>query len=188
MDRAPRRLSSRPHRPQGVRGRRVVKRAIVVAAVEMQGRRIGRIRLRRVPDVAGTSLLTPLRHASSVPVLLPPRECRLEGVPFLQQAHARRVFNTHRSSHATPYDPSRRIRAHGGCDRAHRRRHRNGGLDASDGEAGDASDAACDSGPVQHFDACADALRCWNGMSPAVFGCSMECPPTPRDGKAFIED
>jgi len=41
----------------GVRGgRHVVKRAIVVIASEMQGRRIGRIRLRRVPDVAAPSL------------------------------------------------------------------------------------------------------------------------------------
>ncbi len=40
----------------GIRGRRVISRAIVVIGVEMNWGRIGRIRLRHVPNVNGTSL------------------------------------------------------------------------------------------------------------------------------------
>ena len=40
----------------GVRGRRLIKRALVVIAVEMNAGRIGRIRLRHVPNVSAPSL------------------------------------------------------------------------------------------------------------------------------------
>ena len=41
---------------EGVRGRQTEDQAIVVVAAEQDGRGIGRIRLRRVPDVSGDSL------------------------------------------------------------------------------------------------------------------------------------
>lgn len=44
------------HEEPGIRGRRKIGRAIVVIAVEMNDGKIGRIRLRQVPDVNATSL------------------------------------------------------------------------------------------------------------------------------------
>lgn len=44
------------HEEPGVKGRRKIDRAIVVIAVEMNNGKIGRIRLRQVPDVNATSL------------------------------------------------------------------------------------------------------------------------------------
>ncbi len=41
---------------EGVRGRQTEEKAIVVVAAEQDGRGIGRIRLRRVPDVSSESL------------------------------------------------------------------------------------------------------------------------------------
>ena len=41
---------------EGVRGRQTQDKAIVVVAAEQDGRGIGRIRLRRAPDVSGDSL------------------------------------------------------------------------------------------------------------------------------------
>ena len=41
---------------EGVHGRQTEDQAIVVVAAEQDGRGIGRIRLRRVPDVSGDSL------------------------------------------------------------------------------------------------------------------------------------
>ena len=40
-----------------VRGRELVGKALVVVAVELQGRKMGRIRLRHVPDASGPSLV-----------------------------------------------------------------------------------------------------------------------------------
>ena len=41
----------------GVGGRQLVGKALVVIAVELEGKRIGRIRLRQVPDASGNSLV-----------------------------------------------------------------------------------------------------------------------------------
>jgi len=41
----------------GVRGRQLVGKAIVVIAVELDGKKVGRIRLRHCPDASGTSLV-----------------------------------------------------------------------------------------------------------------------------------
>jgi len=42
---------------QGVGGRELVGKALVVIAVELAGRSVGRIRLRHIPDASGTSLV-----------------------------------------------------------------------------------------------------------------------------------
>ena len=42
---------------EGVRGRELVKKALVVIAVEVEGRKMGRVRLRHIPDASGTSLI-----------------------------------------------------------------------------------------------------------------------------------
>jgi transposase-like protein len=45
-------------REEGFRGRGTKRKAIVVVAAEIRGRATGRIRLRRVPDASGDSLVT----------------------------------------------------------------------------------------------------------------------------------
>lgn len=42
---------------EGVRGRELIKKALVVIAVEVEGRKIGRVRLSHVPDASGRSLV-----------------------------------------------------------------------------------------------------------------------------------
>jgi transposase-like protein len=41
----------------GLRGRQLVGKALVVIAVELDGKKVGRVRLRQVPDASGTSLV-----------------------------------------------------------------------------------------------------------------------------------
>ena len=50
---------------EGVRGRQAEKKAIVVIAAEERGRNIGRIRMKRIPDVSNDSLITFLEGAVS---------------------------------------------------------------------------------------------------------------------------
>ena len=40
-----------------VRGRELVGKALVVVAVELEGRKMGRVRLRHIPDASGRSLV-----------------------------------------------------------------------------------------------------------------------------------
>ena len=42
---------------EGIRGRELVGKALVVIAVELDGRKVGRIRLRHIPDASGESLI-----------------------------------------------------------------------------------------------------------------------------------
>lgn len=42
---------------EGVRGRKLVGKALVVMAVELEGRKLGRVRLRHLPDASGPSLV-----------------------------------------------------------------------------------------------------------------------------------
>ena len=42
---------------EGVHGRALLGKALVVIAVELSGRQIGRVRLRHVPDASGESLI-----------------------------------------------------------------------------------------------------------------------------------
>jgi transposase-like protein len=41
----------------GLRGRQLVGKALVVIAVELDGKKVGRVRLRQIPDASGTSLV-----------------------------------------------------------------------------------------------------------------------------------
>jgi transposase-like protein len=47
----------------GVHGRQTISKALVVIAVQADGRRIGLIRMRRIPDASSTSLLSFIRDA-----------------------------------------------------------------------------------------------------------------------------
>lgn len=42
---------------EGVRGRELIKKALVVIAVELEGRKMGRVRLSHIPDASGRSLV-----------------------------------------------------------------------------------------------------------------------------------
>lgn len=48
---------------EGVRGRQTISKTLVVIAAQVDDRRIGRIRMRRVPDASSTSLLSFIRDA-----------------------------------------------------------------------------------------------------------------------------